>query len=96
MNDRAMTQRITAVDIAHGRIRIPIGQKDQFPPEKTTINIRLQGVFLPEVSWDPRFGPDRERSGVLNLGSQLAGLVTADERLGVINVGDRIEIGPKG
>ena len=94
MNEAGRTQRITAVDIANGRIRIPIGQKSRFPSEKTRIDIRLKGVELGRVSWDPRLGPDRERSGVLYIGSKLADLVDEDDCLGVTSVDGAIAIGP--
>ena len=87
------TQRITLVDIAKGRIRIPIGQKDTFPAERELITVRLKGVEFRDVAWDPRFGPDRERSGVLSIGKRLHGLVATDERLGVAMSGSVVEIG---
>jgi hypothetical protein len=93
MSARTRTQRITAVDIAHGSIRIPIGHKGPFPPEKSRISIRVNGVRLDDVAWDPRLGPDRERSGVLFIGARLAGFVDLDERLDVVNTGLEIHIG---
>lgn len=93
MSGPARTQRITAVDIVHGRIRIPIGQKDPFPDEKSRVSICLKGVRLDDVAWDPRLGPDRERSGVLYIGAHLTGLVNTGERLDVVNAGLEVEIG---
>lgn len=87
------TQRITAVDIAHGRIRIPIGHKDQFPSEPARIALRLKGVELSDIAWNPRFGPDRERSGVLQIGRRLADVVKPDEQLDVTFAGATVEIG---
>jgi len=90
---RATTQRITAIDIANGRIRIPIGQKHPFPDERGSLEIRLRGVSLHEVDWDPRLGADRERSGVLYVGTRLAELVQPDERLAVERLGSIVAIG---
>ena len=86
------TQRITAVDLEHGRIRIPIGQKDPFPPTRCRVTVVLCGRPL-EVAYDPRLGPDRERSGVLYTGRVLAELISVNEVLEVIADGDRIMIG---
>lgn len=93
MNDQGRTQRTTAADIAHRRIRIPIGEKDLFPSDRTRVSVRLKGVDLDEVAWDPRLGPHRERSGVLYIGPRLAGLVLADERLIVTNADGILDIG---
>ena len=65
------TQRVTAVDLANGRIRIPIGQKEPFPSERARVQVRIRGRDLGTVAWDPRMGPDRERSGVLQVGATL-------------------------
>lgn len=62
------TQRVTASDKRAGQIRIPITgmTKNMFPSERTTLRILLKGQEW-EAAWDPRHGPDRERSGVLRL-----------------------------
>jgi hypothetical protein len=75
------TQRVTEVDIRHGRIRVPIAEKHLFPDSKTRVHIRLHGVDFPDVAWDPRQGPDRERSGTLYIGQQLQKLASMDQRL---------------
>lgn len=78
------TQRVTAVDLRCGRIRIPsVGSslaKALFPTKKATIHVVLAGRLVPG-NWDPRMGPDRERSGVLRVGSILRELVCQDEIL---------------
>jgi hypothetical protein len=79
-----VTQPITAADIRAGRIRIPIGHKDPFPEQTDRISIRLNGTSLEDVAWNPRWGPDQERSGVLHIGTQLGESVGPDERLIVI------------
>ena len=32
----------------------------------------MRGVDLGDVRWDPRFGPDQERSGVIGIGKEAA------------------------
>ncbi len=83
------TQRVTAVDIANRRIRIPIGQKDPFPSSRGDVSIVLRGRHL-DVSYDPRMGPDMERSGVLYVGALLQELVVPDEVLTVVSGDGRI------
>lgn len=42
----------------------------------------LRGLRIDGVGWDPRLGPDRERSGVLSVGKDaLKDRVTPGERL---------------
>ena len=77
------TQRVTQVDLLHGRIRIPIDQKQPFPAERARVALRIRGVSFDSVAWNPRLGPDRERSGVLQVGVALRDVVAADERLSV-------------
>jgi hypothetical protein len=86
------TQRVTAVDLAQGRIRIPIGQKDPFPAIRDRVTVVLCGRTM-DVAFDPRLGPDRERSGVLYIGRVLAELVSANEVLEVKSNGDQLTIG---
>lgn len=83
-----LTQPITPVDLANGRIRIPAATKPIFPSFRTTITATVRGVRI-EVPYDPRNGPDRSRSGVLRIGrSHLMSLVTAHERLDVSKRGE--------
>ena len=60
------SQPVTPVDRAQGRIRLPHDAKSQLPSFATRIRIRLRGEQL-EVAYDPRFGPDRERSATLTI-----------------------------
>lgn len=77
------TQRITAVDIRSGRICLPRRTKRFFPRTKGHVVIILRGEWL-EVRYDPRIGPDRERSAVLSIGrARLERLVKIDEILSV-------------
>ena len=60
------TQPITAADKRAGQIRIPVTgtTKNLFPSDKTDIEVTFKGHDL-SMGWDPRLGPDKERSGVI-------------------------------
>jgi TDG/mug DNA glycosylase family protein len=82
-SDEEQSQRVTAADIAAGRIRLPRSAKRFFPPSKETVEIVLRGTRV-TAAYDPRLGPDRERSGVLRVGAErLRELVREDEVLRV-------------
>ena len=76
------TQHITAPDIKAGRIRIPGPTKHLFPHERGIVDIELHGERK-SCRWDPRYGPDRPRSGVVGIGIDLAHRLTEGERLRV-------------
>src|SRR5690606_24847708 len=61
------TQRVTEADIGKGQIRIPGSTKRLFPLERGTIEVELRGERF-TCRWDPKYGPDKERSGVLGVG----------------------------
>lgn len=86
----ARTQRITAVDIGMGRIRLPHSAKRHFPSSKNEVMVVLRGKqFL--ASYNPRTGLDRERSAVLSFGRRsLQSLVSPDEILQVVRASDGI------
>jgi hypothetical protein len=87
----SVTQRVTAKDLAAGRVRIPRGGKRLFPSERGLVPLRLRGVPL-DARWDPRMGPP-ERSGVLSVGSApLSGAVSADEVLEIRLDADTYEL----
>lgn len=68
---------VTATDLSAGRIRITREAKHvlQLPVVITTVTIDLRGVQL-RVAWDPKLGPDKERSGILRVpASQLRHLL---------------------
>ncbi|MBP2267038.1 hypothetical protein J3A64_002502 [Pseudarthrobacter sp. PvP004] len=73
-------QKVTASDIAHGRIRCGVHLKRLMPPVAVqTLPIVIRGQLL-EADWNPRNGPDRDRSGVLSIGkARLDPLIAADE-----------------
>ncbi len=90
----AVSQRVTKVDIANGRIRLPHEAKAFFPAEKSNVSILLRGQRM-NVRYDPRMGPDQERSGVLGIGrGVLPTLVDEDEVLDVRALPDgTVELG---
>lgn len=84
---QSRTQRVTAVDIRSGRIRVPHETKALFPRDMAYVDVVLRGRAL-NARWDPRMGPDRERSGVLLIGrGALPDLVSPDEVLAVSDGG---------
>ncbi len=60
------TQPITQADILRSQLRVPSVTKAIFPPSRAQIQIVL-GDETYRASWDPRMGPDRERSGLIRL-----------------------------
>lgn len=78
------TLRVTATDLESGRIRVPTRgsapTKSLLPSGKATLNVMLRGRSV-SARWDPRMGPDRERSGVLRIDVGLSDLVGEDEVL---------------
>jgi hypothetical protein len=77
------TQRITAIDIEHGRIRVPIRHKSALPATRDSVRVAIKGRPPVQVAWDPRLGPDRERSGVLYMGASLRSVVAPNEVLSI-------------
>ncbi len=59
----AESQRVTLTDIRAGRIRLPREAKRYFPAERDDVQVVLRGVQL-DARYDPRTGPDKERSAV--------------------------------
>lgn len=77
------TQRVTAVDLRAGRIRLPRETKRYFPAARGFVTIILRGTQI-DAAYDPRNGPDRERSAVLSIGRErLQSLVNPGEILTV-------------
>jgi hypothetical protein len=64
------TQPVTEADLRAGSVRIPIvgSTKRLFPTAPERVDVVLRGRLLAAVRRDPRFGPDRERSGVIGVG----------------------------
>lgn len=63
----ATTQVVTQADLDAGQVRIPSRSKHHFPVGRAELSVIVEDVEL-MASWDPRTGPDRERSGVLRIG----------------------------
>ena len=81
------TQRVTAADIAAGRIRIPNRNtnvtKSLLPQNRSTIRVHFRG-HEQDSRYDPHFDADRERSGVISVErAALSRLVTPNEVLEV-------------
>lgn len=86
------SQVVTATDIAAGRIRLPKPAKALFPPRKGKVVIALRGRSM-TVAYDPRLGPDRERSAVLHIGrARLESLSKPGDRLFLSVHGNVIEL----
>jgi hypothetical protein len=77
---------VTAGDLAAGIVRVPSRSKPLFPAEGATMIVALRGAFLRDVRWDPRLGPDRERSGVLGIGKEATSQLIQGERLGIARI----------
>jgi hypothetical protein len=79
----AETQRVTAVDIKAGRVRLPRPAKRLLPSERGDVEVSLRGRVM-RARWDPKTEGPKERSGVLAFGhGKLDGLVKPDEVLGL-------------
>jgi hypothetical protein len=86
------TQPVTAKDLKRGQIRIPStgksSAKSLFPATRTAVSVVLRGRSC-EASWDPRMGPERERSGVLCIDKTIPqGLIREDDRLAITEAAD--------
>jgi hypothetical protein len=76
------SQRVTAADKASGIIRFPKPAKVLFPSTMCEVEVVFRGVRV-RASYDPRNGPDRERSAVLRMGRERLLSVTVEEMLSV-------------
>lgn len=85
---RWRTQRITAADIGRGSIRIPRWAKEPFPRDASNVEINIKGTTK-SCRWNPRYGPDQDRPGVLGIGRALMqDLLTEGEALGITQEGE--------
>ena len=57
------TQTVTAGDIVKGGIRVPGDSKRLFPRDQARIDVELLGELFTGCLWNPKFGPDKVRSG---------------------------------
>jgi HEPN domain-containing protein len=88
----APTQPLTASDQEAGIMRVPSESKGLLPAERCRIKLVLRGCDLGEVRWDPRLGPDRERSGVLGIRQEAATTLTEGEILHITRVGADVHL----
>ncbi|MGZ4287995.1 MAG: hypothetical protein ACXVHB_26810 [Solirubrobacteraceae bacterium] len=87
---REVCQRVTARDLDAGQLRFPRAAKRLFPAERQYVDVDVRRRDM-RARWDPRVGPDRERSGVLAFGrGALTGLVAAGDVLAVGLDGGRV------
>lgn len=86
------TQPVTEKDIEKGIIRLPHEAKEGLPKERSVVPIVLNGTRL-DVPFDPRLGPDRERSGVLHIGKAAASTLQPGERLSARLVSGELHLG---
>jgi hypothetical protein len=65
---------VSAADLVAGQIRVTREPKRQLalPEAKVQLSVILRGEHL-SVPWDPRLGPDKERSGLLRIGRETLG-----------------------
>lgn len=88
-SDDVYTRTLTEADVEAGSIRLPRGAKRLFPSDPTDVDVIMRGTKA-RGRYDPRTGPDRERSARLRLrGVRLRALVSPGEKL-------RITHGPGG
>lgn len=79
---------MTAKDLEAGRARFPRAAKRLLPAERTYEVVLVRGREM-QARWDPRTGPDQERSGVLAFGKgRLDDIVSVDDVLEVRRLGD--------
>jgi hypothetical protein len=88
----ALTQRVTAGDRRAGIVRFPRVAKRLLPPSKVSLQVELRGMDLGDCLWDPRIGPDRERSGVLRIGKKATDALIQGERLRVERIGNGVRL----
>lgn len=83
VHDGAWTHAIRPGDMKAGILRLPREAKSYLPKRRGLVNVVLRGRRI-EVSYDPRSGPDLERSGVLRIGREvMERVVRSGERLRV-------------
>jgi hypothetical protein len=85
MAKTTLTQPIRPSDIAVGRLRVPASAKHLLPPVDARILVELDGTTK-ECRWEPRTGPDRERSGVIGIGTALTRNLTLGSQLPINRV----------
>lgn len=64
-----ITQNVTPKDIEKGQIRCGVAIKPFLPDTRSDVEFSLMGSPI-RSSYDPRNGPDKDRSGVLRVGRE--------------------------
>ena len=91
MAGKETSQRVTDKDIESGQVRFPRPAKRRFPEAAEDVRVDLRGLLIDPCRWNPRTGPDRERSGVLRVGRRaLAGRVESGDVFTVSRAGETI------
>lgn len=86
------SQQVTEGDVEAGLVRVPQDSKQYLPATRTDVEIVLRGEALGARRWDPRLGPDHERSRVLRVGA-LNRHVRVGERLTIcVDEQDQVHI----
>lgn len=86
------SQRLTANDLSTGIVRVPRATKSVFPSEPAQVTVVLRGKTV-SASWNPRVGPDRERSGVLRVGSGLLAQLVSEGAILIVSKANDGSIG---
>lgn len=77
MTSPLQSQQVTPADRTSGQIRVPATSKSAFPRAAGPLRVVLRGTAI-DGRWNPRIGPDRERSGTIRVGrAALSRLVPA-------------------
>jgi hypothetical protein len=73
VTQRHRSQVVTVKDIDVGQVRIPVGPtKAILPAARADVTVVLRDRGLGARRWDPRYGTDKERSGVIRVGKAAA------------------------
>jgi hypothetical protein len=83
---------VRAGDREAGIVRVPSRSKSLFPVERAQLTVVLRGESLYEVRWDPRLGPDRERSGRLGIGKLAASRLIEGETLRIAQIDGGVQL----
>lgn len=75
------SQPVSPGDRDAGIVRVPASGKHLLPSQPARIVVVLGGRRLEDARWNPRHGPDRERSGVIGIGRAAAGRLAEGQKL---------------
>jgi hypothetical protein len=84
---------LRTADIAAGRIRVPSATKCHFPAVRAHIDVDVLGELVAGCRWDPGYGSDRERSGIISVGADvLRGRVRPGTQLSVTSISGGVKL----